>query len=204
MATSKLNKKASLGTAVFSAVSLKLCCWGPLLLTGVAGISGSSVYFSWLVAIKPYLLIIAILSLSFAFYQIYKRNNVKECGTCDPHRLPFFQSKLYVWLVAAFVVVMTLLSYYPQLLLQNKGNEFMIVNLTDIASVKLEIIGMVCESCETNINHSVTKIDGVTQVNTSFEKGMSLIEFDTTKTSITEIKEVIESKGYIIKTTNNE
>ncbi|HAT65665.1 MAG TPA: mercury transporter, partial [Flavobacteriaceae bacterium] len=67
----QFNKKASMGTAVFSAVSLKLCCWGPLLLTGVAGISGSSVYFSWLIALKPYLLAIAFLSLCFAFYQVY-------------------------------------------------------------------------------------------------------------------------------------
>ena len=78
MAINKLNKKASMGTAVFSAVSLKLCCWGPLLLTSVAGISGSSVYFSWLIALKPYLLVIAFLSLGLAFYQVYKKKKVDD------------------------------------------------------------------------------------------------------------------------------
>ena len=67
-----------MGTAVFSAVSLKLCCWGPLLLTSIAGISGSSVYFSWLIALKPYLLVIAFLSLGLAFYQVYKKITPKE------------------------------------------------------------------------------------------------------------------------------
>ncbi|MEX1014212.1 MAG: hypothetical protein WDZ80_03570, partial [Candidatus Paceibacterota bacterium] len=58
MAMVKLNKKASMGTAVFSAVSLKLCCWEPLILTGVTGIGGSSVYFSWLIALIPCMLAI--------------------------------------------------------------------------------------------------------------------------------------------------
>ncbi|HDZ04288.1 hypothetical protein LCGC14_0239600 [marine sediment metagenome] len=203
MAIAKLNKKASLGTAVFSAVSLKLCCWGPLLLTGVAGISGSSVYFSWLIALKPYLLAIAFLSLGFAFYQVYKKKKV-DCGNCETDKPSFFKSKFYVWLVAVFVVVMTFVSYYPQLFHQTKGNEVVIVNQRDIQSIKLDIEGMVCQSCETNINNSVNKIDGVIQIKTSFKKGVSVIEFDSTKTNINNIKEVIQSKGYVIKKSKNE
>tara|TARA_R110001592_G_scaffold15702_1_gene67991 strand:- start:2150 stop:2761 length:612 start_codon:yes stop_codon:yes gene_type:complete len=203
MAITKLNKKASIGTAVFSAVSLKLCCWGPLLLTGVAGISGSSVYFSWLIALKPYFLAIAFLSLGFAFYQVYKKIKV-DCGNCETDKPSFFKSKFYVWLVAVFVVVMTLVSYYPQLFHQTKENEVVLVNQRDIQSVKLGIEGMVCQSCETNINNSVNKIDGVLQIQTSFKKGVSVIEFDTTKTNINNIKEVIQSKGYVIKKNKNE
>ncbi len=203
MAIVKLNKKASLGTAVFSAVSLKLCCWGPLLLTGVAGISGSSVYFSWLIALKPYLLAIAFLSLGVAFYQVYKKNKL-GCGNCETDKPSFFKSKIYVWLVAVFVVTMTLVSYYPQIFNQTEGNEVVIANQRDIQSVKLDIEGMVCQSCETNINNAVNKIDGVIQIKTSFEKGVSVIEFDSTKTNINSIKEVILSKGYVIKKSKSE
>ena len=192
-----------MGTAVFSAVSLKLCCWGPLLLTGVAGISGSSVYFSWLIALKPYLLAIAFLSLGFSFYQVYKKKKV-DCGNCETDKPSFFKSKFYVWLVAVFVAVMTLVSYYPQLFHQTKGNEVMLVNQRDIQSVRLGIEGMVCQSCETNINNSVNKIDGVIQIKTFFKKGVSVIEFDSTKTNINNIKEVIQSKGYVIKKSKNE
>jgi len=199
MVITKLNKKASLGTAVFSAVSLKLCCWGPLLLTGVAGISGSSVYFSWLITLKPYLLAVAFLSIGFAFYQVYKKKKVDDCGNCDTDKPSFFKSKFYVWLVAVFVVIMTLVSYYPQLFQQTMGSEVMITNNKYIQTVKLDIEGMVCQSCETNINNSVNKIEGVVQVKTSHKKGISVIEFDTTKTNINDIKEVIQSKGYVIK-----
>ena len=198
MAITKWNKKASMGTAVFSAVSLKLCCWGPLLLTGVAGISGSSVYFSWLIALKPYLLAIAFLSLGFAFYQVYKKKKA-DCGNCETDKPSFFKSKFYVWLVALFVVIMTLVSYYPQLFHKSIGNNAVIVNQTDIQSIKLSIEGMVCTGCEENINYSVKKLDGILEINTSYIKGTSEIKFDSTKTSVNEIEEVIQIKGYRIK-----
>ena len=198
MAINKLNKKASMGTAVFSAVSLKLCCWGPLLLTSVVGISGSSVYFSWLVTLKPYLLVIAFLSLGLAFFQVYKKKGGEDCSNCETDKPSFFKSKFYLWLVTAFVVVMTLVSYYPQIFHSTTTKELVATNNTDIQTVKLNIEGMVCSGCEENINHSVNKIDGVTNVSTSFEEGTSIIEFDTTKTNVDEIKKVIQSKGYLI------
>ncbi len=193
-----------MGAAVFSAVSLKLCCWGPLLLTGVVGISGSSVYFSWLIALKPYLLAIAFLSVGFGFYQGYKKKKVDDCGNCETDIPSFFKSKFYVWLVALFVVVMTLVSYYPQLFYQTMGNEVVVANQTDIQSVKFSIDGMVCSGCEENINHSVNKLDGILEINTSHIKGTSEIKFDSAKTSISEIEEVIQSKGYVIKKIKDE
>ena len=192
-----------MGTAVFSAVSLKLCCWGPLLLTSVVGISGSSVYFSWLIALKPYLLAIAFLSLGLAFYQVYKKKRVDDCDNCETDKPSFFKSKFYLWLVTAFVVVMTLVSYYPQIFHPMATKGIVATNNTHIQTVKLNIEGMVCSGCEENINHSVKKIDGVTNVSTSIEEGTSIIEFDTTKTNIDEIKKVIQSKGYLITNTKD-
>ncbi len=199
MAIIKLNKKASIGTAMLSAVSLKLCCWGPLLLTGVAGISGSSAYFSWLNTLKPYLLVIAFLSLSLAFYQVYKKKKVADCGNCETNKLSFFKSKFNLWLVAVFVIVMTLVSYYPQIFHPTVTKGIVATNNTHIQSLKLNVEGMVCSGCEENINHSVNKLDGILGINTSHIKGASEIKFDSTKTSASEIKEVIKSKGYIIK-----
>lgn len=199
MAIIKLNKNASIGTAVFSAVSLKLCCWGPLLLTGVIGISGSSVYFSWLTILKPYLLTIAFLSLGFAFYQVYKSKKEEDCNNCETKKKSFFKSKYYVWLVAVFVVAMTLVSYYPQLFHKTTNSDIVSVDKSNIQILKLNIEGMVCNGCQETINHSVKKIEGVLKVNTSHKEGRSIIEFDTTRTDSESIKEVILSKGYVIK-----
>ncbi len=198
------NKKVSIGTAVFSAVSLKLCCWGPLLLTGVIGISGSSTYFSWLTIFKPYLLTIAFLSLGFAFYQVFKKKKIDDCSYCETKKVSFFKSKFYIWLVAMFVVVMTLVSYYPQLFHQSFKKEIVAVNKTDTQVLKLNIEGMVCTSCELNIYHSVSKMYGVINVRSSYKEGITVVEFDTFKTNSNEIIEMIKSKGYIIKNRNNE
>lgn len=198
MAIIKLNKRTSIGTAVFSAVSLKLCCWGPLVLTGVIGISGSSVYFSWLTILKPYLLAVAFLSLGFTFYHVYKPKKEKECSGCETKKATLFNSKFYVWLVALLVVTMTLVSYYPQLFHRTISNEIVSVDRSNTQIIKLNIEGMVCTGCEETINHSVNKIDGVVKVNTSHKERTSVIEFDPTKTNSIEIKEVILSKGYVI------
>jgi mercuric ion transport protein len=199
MAIINLNKKTSIGTAVFSAVSLKLCCWGPLVLTGVIGISGSSVYFSWLTILKPYLLAIAFLSLGFAFYQVYKKKRQDDCESCETKKVSFFKSKFYVWLVAVFVVVMTLVSYYPQLFHKTINNDIVSVNKSNTQIIEFNIEGMVCTGCEETINHSVKKIEGVLQVMTSHKEGTSIIEFDTTRTNRESITKVILSKGYVIK-----
>lgn len=199
MAIIKLNKKTSMGTAVFSAVSLKLCCWGPLLLTGVAGISGSSVYFSWLTVLKPYLLSIAFLSLGFAFYQVYKKKKEGDCGNCETDEPTFFKSKLYVWLVAMFVILMTSISYFPQIFYQTHEKEIISVEKSDIYTLKFNIEGMTCTGCEENINHSINQLEGIIEINTSYKKGTSEIKFNKSKASDYKIKEAIESKGYLIK-----
>ena len=202
----KFNKNTSIGAAVFSAVSLKLCCWGPLLLTGIAGVSGSSVYFSWLIVLKPYLLTIAFLSLGFAFYQVYKPKKEEDCcsGNCVIEKKSFFKSKLYVWLVAFFVITMTLISYYPQLFHYNTEKEIIIVDKSNIKLVKLNIKGMTCTGCEENINHTLNQLDGIIEINTSFQKGTSEIKFDKSKTNTSQIENAIKSKGYQIKSANIE
>lgn len=50
----------------------------------------------------------------------------------------------------------------------------------------------------------MNKIDGVLQIKTSFKNSVSVIEFDSTKTNVNDIKEVIQSKGYVIKMNKNE
>lgn len=199
MGVIKLNKMASMGTAVFSAVSLKLCCWGPLFLTGVVGISGSSVYFSWLTALKPYLLAIAFLSLGFAFLQIYKKKEGADCERCENKKPFFFKSKFSVWPVTIFVVVMTLVSYFPEVFYQPVKKQILAIDKSDIQTVKLGIEGMVCTGCEETINRSVNQLAGILSIKTYHQARTSEIEFDKTKANIDKIKEVISSRGYLIK-----
>ncbi len=199
----KYNHKTSAGAALVSAISLKLCCWGPLLLTGIAGVSGSSVYFTWLSNIKPYLLTISFLSLGLAFYQVYRpQKDTCHCaGACEADRRAFNKSKLYVWLVAIFVAVMTTISYLPQKFDAASGKGIIIVDEANLETIKLDIEGISCTGCEENINYSVSQLEGIIAVKTSFKKGTAVIKFDNSRASLTEIKEVIKSRGFAIKPT---
>jgi len=192
-------KKASIPTAILSAFSLKLCCWGPLVLTSIAGISGSTTYFSWLTVFRPYLLALALLSLAVAFYQAYKPIPKDECENCSPEKKGFAKSKMYLWLVASFILLMSLLSYYPQLFYSQTDTQMASIDQSEIQSATLTISGMTCAGCEESINHSVKKVEGVLRVKTSHNKGTSTIEYDKNKTTISRIKKIIEAKGYIIK-----
>jgi copper chaperone CopZ len=201
MADFILNKKTTIGTAIFSAVSLKICCWGPLFLTVVAGVSGSSVYFTWLIVLKPYLLAIAFLSLGYGFYQVYKPKNNCDCNT---DKKSFFKYKFYVWLVAGFVILMTLTSYFPKLFYQYRQKEILKIEQSNIDTIQLDIEGMTCIGCEENINYSVNKLDGIIAINTSYKTGTSEIKFDRIITNFNKIEDVIKSKGYAIKNNQDE
>ena len=94
------------GSAVFSALMPFSCCWSPALLVGI---SGGATWFSWVHPFRPYFFAIAFLSLGFSFYKAYKPQKVQKegCQNCVNATKPgFFKSKLYVWLVTLFVVIM--------------------------------------------------------------------------------------------------
>ena len=99
---------------------------------------------------------------------------------------------------------MTLISYYPQLFHYNTEKEIIIVDKSNIKLVKLNIKGMTCTGCEENINHTLNQLDGIIEINTSFQKGTSEIKFDKSKTNTSQIENAIKSKGYQIKSTNIE
>ncbi len=203
MEFTNFSRKATIGTAVFSSISLKLCCWGPLFLTGVAGVSGSSVYFSWLATLKPFLISIAFLSLGFAFYQVYKPRKKQSClVNCKTDKTSFVKSKLYVWLVSGFVFIMTFISYHPQIFHPANINPIVVIDKTDIQSVNLSIEGMTCAGCEENINRSVNQLDGILGIRTSHITGISRIDFDKSKIDVIQIKKAIKSKGYVIAVEN--
>lgn len=72
-----MKKSVLLGLSLTSAVAPFFCCWGPAIVVGIAGFSGTVTWFSWLHPMWPYLYTLAFLSLGFSFYHAYgnKKNN---------------------------------------------------------------------------------------------------------------------------------
>ena len=195
----QLNEKTSIVTAVFSAVTLKLCCWGPLLLTGVFGFAGSSSYFSWLQLYKPWFLGIAWLSLGYSFYQVYKTQRLNcECTEVEMYKKSAIRKKIVVWLVAVFVLIMTIISFYPALLTKHRFKDVIVSPVVPLANTTFIIKGMSCGGCEANVNQAISPIKGVFSIETSFKKSTATIMFDSTKVSVKMLREAIVNKGYIV------
>ena len=58
---------------------------------------------------------------------------------------------------------------------------------------------MTCASCEEHINHAVNQLDGIVKMSASYKNGNAIIEFDSSKTTVEDIKNAINSTGYKIK-----
>ena len=68
-------------------------------------------------------------------------------------------------------------------------------------TIKLDITGMTCDHCATGIEKMLSKNEGVTEANVSFENGSCECSFDPSKTSKEEIVNTInETKNYKVKT----
>ena len=70
--------------------------------------------------------------------------------------------------------------------------------LTNIKKIEFTISGMTCESCGEHVNHEVNKLTGIISSNASYENGNAIVEFDNSKTNISEIEKAINSTGYSV------
>ncbi|MBC7417251.1 MAG: heavy-metal-associated domain-containing protein, partial [Pedobacter sp.] len=76
--------------------------------------------------------------------------------------------------------------------------QIIVVDKSNIKKVEFSISGMTCASCEEHVNHKVNKLTGILSSNASYENGKAVVEFDNSKTKITEIENAINSTGYSV------
>lgn len=72
------------------------------------------------------------------------------------------------------------------------------VDKSNVQTVEFTISGMTCASCEEHVNHEVNKLSGIIKSSTSYENGNAIVEFDNSKTNITDIEKAINGTGYSV------
>ena len=60
----------------------------------------------------------------------------------------------------------------------------------------LKVEGMSCAHCVNAVESNVGELQGVSSVKVDLANGEVAVEFDNSKTSLTEIRETIEEQGY--------
>lgn len=105
----KIADSIALGSSILTLVAPKFCCWG----TALAAVSGGVSYLAWVYPMRPYLFALALVSLGYSFYKAYRPQSDKasSCPGCKTASLNFFQSKLWVWIMAVFVLTLFAINF---------------------------------------------------------------------------------------------
>lgn len=76
--------------------------------------------------------------------------------------------------------------------------------MNKVQTVTLNIEGMTCASCVTRVEKAISKAQGVKNVSINLASEKAIITIDSTKYNFNEVKNLIESAGYEVKTFEKE
>jgi mercuric ion binding protein len=63
-------------------------------------------------------------------------------------------------------------------------------------TVTLSVPGMICAACPITVKKALSRVDGVSKVDVTFEKREAVVTFDDTKTSVQKLTKATEDAGY--------
>ncbi len=195
----KSNNKIA-GVGLLTAIAASLCCITPVIAL-VAGTSGMASTFSWMEPARPYLIGFTILTLGFAWYQKLKPQ--KEVDCCDTEKKQsFMQSKMFLGIITVFAALMLSFPYYSNAF-YDKNTSVSTIDEDNAQKSEFTIEGMTCTSCENHVTHEILQLDGIGNVDVSYDNGNAIVEFDKSKTNKEEIRKAINSTGYSVVETKN-
>lgn len=186
-----------IGAGLLTAIAASLCCITPVLAL-IAGTSGLASTFSWLELFRPYFIGLTILVLGFAWYQKFKPKKEIDCNCETDEKPKFIQSKKFLGIVTVFASLMLAFPYYAHIFYPKTEKQVIVVDKSNIQTVEFSIKGMTCTGCEEHVKHEVNKLLGILKSTASYENGNAIVEFDNSKTSITEIETAINGTGYSV------
>lgn len=189
------NNRLLLGSGLLLAFTSSLCCIVPILAI-IGGAGGAVSAFSWAAPLRPYLLGATVLILGIAFYQAYKPRKADECG-CEEKK-NFMQSKAVLWTIAALSLLLSAFPYYSVFFQPKLSQQQVVVSSSSSTrQATLHIRGMSCEACEGHVNNALLQAPGVQEARTSYAKGITIVKFDSTQTSIQQLAAKVEAEtGY--------
>ncbi len=193
MKTEKTSKNAAY-TGLFAAVAASSCCIPPVIAL-IAGVGGSASALSWMEPFRPYLIVLAILAIGYAWYNYLKPVKAEDC--CEVDAKPkWYQTKGFLIGITLFAALSIAFPYYAHIFYPDTKKEVVVVNQSNIQTVDFNIKGMTCEACEEHIKHAVNQLDGIVKTEASFKTGTAQVAFDKTKTTKEDIIKAIDATGY--------
>ena len=189
------------GAGVLTAFAASLCCIAPVIAL-LAGSSSIAANFSWIEPARPYLILLSITVLAFAWYVKLKpaKINDMDCNCETTKKASFLQSKSFLSIVTVFAILMMTFPLYAKVFYPKPQTKAATVATIDKRQqVKFTVEGMTCEGCEEHVNNEVSKVSGVITYATSYANKSSLVTFDKSKVNVKTIEAAINKTGYTVK-----
>lgn len=191
--------KTAKGVGVIAAIAASLCCITPVLAL-LAGASGAASSLSGLEPARPYLIVLAIAALGFAWYRSLTAKESAACGrdgTCAIEKKSFLASKTFLTIITVAAIALIAFPYYAKVFYPRAEKQNVVaIESNNIQSASFQIKGMTCGGCEEHVNNELSKVNGVLESHTSYAKGRSTVKFDKSKASVEQLKAAIAKTGY--------
>lgn len=206
------------GSAFVAAFVSSLCCVLPVLSVALGlGAFGVASVFETL---RPYLLIVAVLALGFGFYQTYfRREKCKEGEACATKPIGRF-NQVVLWLATIGVLTFAVFPYFTGYIVSalDKPQPTAEMNQTvnqqpsetensvnpnssesenqDRKTVVIEVGGMTCEGCASQLNVALKRQKGVISAEASYANKNVKVVYNPKQITLEKIKEAIRNAGY--------
>ena len=189
---------------LLAAIASSLCCIAPALAL-IGGITGAAGAFAWIEPLRPYLLGMAVISLSTAWYlHLTKKDNCKDdscsCAGSARRQPSWMHSRAFLIAITAFALTAGAYPYMLGWIHKTQHSSVQTAPTTDeVETLVLDIDGMTCTGCEYHIEHALQKLNGVYRADASYEKGTALVSFDPQLLHIDTIIHTVQQTGYSVK-----
>ncbi|MEX0844071.1 MAG: mercuric transport protein MerTP [Balneolaceae bacterium] len=194
------NDKTLLGAGLGIAFIASLCCITPVFAF-LAGIGGIASVFSWMEPVRPYLIGLTVLILSFVWYQKLKPRTQEEMEcACEENEKPsFWQSKAFLGMVTAISVILLAFPYYSNAFFPDTAKQEVVYVMPDqVETVTFNIKGMTCTGCEATVDNAARSVDGVVEVKASYKEHSAKITYLKEKTTRETIIAAINKTGFTV------
>jgi len=188
-----------IGAGLFTAFVASLCCITPVAAF-LAGISGVASTFSWMEPFRPYLIGLTILILGVAWYQKLKPNWDPTCA-CEENP-SFWRTKSFLGIVTVTAILLMAFPHYSDAFFPKQEQKVIYVQQNQVQTISLEIDGMTCTGCEATVINAASSVDGVLEVEASYENHHAFVKFNKDRTDSSAIVEAINKTGFTVTNTS--
>ena len=71
-----------------------------------------------------------------------------------------------------------------------------VASMAATRTTTLDVPGMTCAACPITVKKAISKVDGVSKVDVSYEKRQAIVTFDDAKANVQKLTAATENAGY--------